>query len=82
MKTVYVLVRGDDTIIGSKVYENKEAAIEYLRQKAACDIEGWIPARITWASPTKYIAELLDGVNTIIGDGHLLELNLITENEE
>ena len=82
MKTVYAVVRGDDTIIGSKVYENKEAAIEHLRQKASRDIEGCIPAQITWPSPTKYIAELLDCVNTIVGDGHLLELDLITEDEE
>lgn len=82
MKTVYVLVRGDDTIIGSKAYESKEAAIEYLRRKAARDIEGWFPARITRASPTKYIAELLDGTNRIVGDGHLIELDLITEDEE
>ncbi len=82
MKTVYVVVRGDDTSIGTCAYESKEAAIEYLRQRAARDIEGWFPARITWASPTKYIAELLDGTNRIIGDGHLLELGLITEDEE
>lgn len=82
MKTVYVLVRGDDTIIGSKAYESEEEAIEYLRRKAARDIEGWFPARITWASPTKYIAELLDDTNRIVGDGHLLELDLIMEEEE
>lgn len=82
MKTIYVLVRGDDTIIGTKAYENKEAAIDYLRRKAQRDIEAWGPiSRITWLSPTKYIAEVLDGLNTVVGDGHLLELDLTEDGE-
>lgn len=82
MKTVYVIARGDDTIIGTHAYESKEAAIEHLRQKAARDSEGWEPVRITWPTPTKYIIEVLDGKDTIIGDAHLCELDFIPEEEK